>query len=72
MVEYGKQDPQWKACVDEAPYGDRAPTLPSVVKMLALLDTAITEVFEDKTGVSAALDNAQREMQMLLDADLAL
>jgi multiple sugar transport system substrate-binding protein len=72
MVEYGKQDLQWKACVDEAPYGDRAPTLPSIVKMLAALDTAITDVFADKTSVSSALDQAQREMQQLLDADLAL
>jgi multiple sugar transport system substrate-binding protein len=71
MVEYGKQDPQWKACVDEAPYGDRAPALPSIVKMLAALDTAITDVFAEKTSVSAALDQAQREMQQLLDADLA-
>jgi ABC-type glycerol-3-phosphate transport system substrate-binding protein len=71
MVEYGKTDPQWKACVDEAPYGDRAPTLPSIVKMLAALDTAITDVFADKTGVSTALDQAQREMQQLLDQDLA-
>jgi multiple sugar transport system substrate-binding protein len=71
MLEYGKTDPQWKACVDEAPYGDRAPTLPNIVKMLAVLDTAINDVFADKTGVSTALDQAQREMQQLLDADLA-
>jgi multiple sugar transport system substrate-binding protein len=71
MLEYGKTDAQWKACVDEAPYGDRAPTLPSIVKMLAAVDTAITDVFADKVSVSAALDQAQREMQMLLDADLA-
>jgi multiple sugar transport system substrate-binding protein len=72
MIEYGKTDPQWKACVDEAPYGDRAPTLPSIVKMLAVIDTAINEVFDDKTGISAALDSAQREIQQLLDADLAM
>src|SRR5688500_680143 len=71
MVEYGKTDPQWKACVDEAPYGDRAPTLPNIVKMLAALDTAINDVFADKVSVSTALDQAQREMQQLLDADLA-
>jgi multiple sugar transport system substrate-binding protein len=71
MVEYGKTDPQWKACVDEAPYGDRAPAMPSIVKMLAVLDAAITSVFDDKSGISAALDQAQREMQQLLDADLA-
>jgi ABC-type glycerol-3-phosphate transport system substrate-binding protein len=72
FVEYGKQDPQWKACADEAPYGDRAPTLPSIVKMLAALDAAITDVMAGKNSVSAALDGAQREMQQLLDADLAL
>ncbi|HEU5318281.1 MAG TPA: extracellular solute-binding protein [Chloroflexota bacterium] len=72
MLEYGKTDPQWKACVDEAPYGDRAPTLPSIVKMLAVLDTAINDVFADKVAVSTALDQAQREMQQLLDADLAM
>jgi multiple sugar transport system substrate-binding protein len=71
MLEYGKTDPQWKSCVDEAPYGDRAPTLPSIVKMLAAIDTAINDVFADKTSVSTALDQAQREMQMLLDQDLA-
>ena len=48
-----------------------APTLPSVVKMLAALDTAIADVMAEKTAVSSALDNAQREMQQLLDADLA-
>ena len=71
MLEYGKNDPQWKACVDEAPYGDRAPTLPSIVKMLAVIDTAIADVFADKTSVSTALDQAQREIQQLLDSDLA-
>ena len=25
MVEYGKQDPQWKACVDEAPVPHQKP-----------------------------------------------
>ena len=72
MVEYGKTDPQWKACVDEAPYGDRAPTLPSIVQMLDVLDKAINGVFADATSVSTALDQAQREMQQLLDADLAM
>jgi hypothetical protein len=39
--------------------------------MLAALDTAINDVFAEKTSVSTALDQAQREMQQLLDADLA-
>ncbi|HEX2036411.1 MAG TPA: hypothetical protein VHS99_19685 [Chloroflexota bacterium] len=72
LQEYGRQDPQWKIFADEAPYGDRSPTLPSVVKMLAVLDKAITDVMAGSAGVDAALDAAQREMQQLLDADLQL
>lgn len=70
MVEYGKQDAQWRACLEEAPNGDRAPTLPSIVKMVAVLDTAVADVMAEKTAVASALDGAQREMQLLLDADL--
>lgn len=70
MVEYGKQDAQWRACLEEAPYGDRAPTLPSIVKLVAALDTAVADVMAEKTSVASALDGAQREMQLLLDADL--
>ncbi len=72
LIDYGKQDPQWKIFVDEAPYGDRAPTLPSIVKMLAVLDQAIGDFMAQKTSPAAALDEAQRQMQQLLDADLAL
>ncbi|MBI3974068.1 MAG: extracellular solute-binding protein [Chloroflexi bacterium] len=71
LQEYGKQDPQWKVFADEAPHSDRSPTLPSIVKMLASLDKAINDSMSQKTGVPAALDEAQREMQQLLDADLA-
>jgi ABC-type glycerol-3-phosphate transport system substrate-binding protein len=71
LLDYGKQDPQWKVFADEAPYGDRSATTPSVVKMLAALDRAIADFMAQKTGVPAALDDAQREMQLLLDTDLA-
>jgi multiple sugar transport system substrate-binding protein len=70
LIDYGKQDPQWKVFADEAPYGDRAGTSPSVVKMLASLDKAIADFMAQKTSVTAALDDAQREMQQLLDTDM--
>lgn len=71
ILDYAKQDPQWKLFADEAPYGDRSPTLPSIVKILAVLDTAINDVLGQKSGIDAAFDSANREMQQLLDADLA-
>ena len=71
LLDYGKQDPQWKVFADEAPYGDRTGTTPSVVKMLQSLDKAIADFMAQKVSVSQALDDAQREMQQLLDADMA-
>ena len=70
LLDYGRQDPQWKVFADEAPYGDRAPTSPSVVKMLAVLDKAVNDFMSQSVSVTVALDEAQREMQQLLDADL--
>ena len=39
--------------------------------MLASLDMAVANYMAQKVSVSQALDDAQREMQQFLDADMA-
>ena len=72
LQDYLKTDPQFKGFVDLAPYGWRWPPLPSYGKITAAIQTHVDTILRKEQGIKAALANAQRETQLLLDEDVKL
>jgi ABC-type glycerol-3-phosphate transport system substrate-binding protein len=71
LSEFLKTDPQLAGFVKLAPYGWRFPTLPSRAAINTVLTTALQRVMYQEIGPKPGLQQAQRDAQVLLDADVA-
>lgn len=65
------QDRQWKTFAEMFQYTDILPAIPSYDDMATIRDEMMTKVYTGKDSVRNALAEAERQTQLLLDADLA-
>lgn len=72
LQEYLKTDLPFKGFVDLAPFGWRWPPLPSYGKIIPAIQTNLDAIMRKEQGIKAALSNAQREAQLILDEDVKL
>ncbi len=72
LQEYLKTDAQLKGFIDLAPYGWRAPALPSYEKVNKALQDNFNALLKQEIGVKDGLAKAQREAQVFLDDDVKL
>jgi ABC-type glycerol-3-phosphate transport system substrate-binding protein len=64
-------DRQWKQFAEMFQYTDILPAIPSYDDMATIRDDMMTKVYTGKDSVRNALAEAERQTQLLLDADLA-
>ena len=64
-------DKQWKQFADMFQYTDILPAIPSYDDMARVRDEMMTKIYRNTDSIRNALAEAERQTQVLLDADVA-